>query len=171
MDLNASLFGLNETNWVDYLGREMVVEALIKHGSNVNTKNKFGSTPLQQASFLGNFHKLIEEIMQLDRCDWNNFVCLGHEDIVELLLKNKADVNARRNDGWTALHISTHAGNFHKFITSLLKLDRCNWNGSVFQVTKILLRLSWKIEPMWMRDKAMGGLRWIGLLSKAILKD
>ena len=42
----------------------------------------------------------------------------GHKDVAELLLANKADVNARDNDGDTPLHMAAMKG--HKDMVELL---------------------------------------------------
>ncbi len=57
---------------------------LIKLGANVNTKNSIGLTPL---------HLAVNP--------WNNNL-----ELVQLLLDNKADVNARDNEGRTSLSIA-----------------------------------------------------------------
>jgi ankyrin repeat protein len=43
----------------------------------------------------------------------------GHKEVVKLLLKKGADVNARDKDGWTALKNASYYG--HKEIVELLK--------------------------------------------------
>jgi len=37
-------------------------------------------------------------------------VIYGHEDIAELLLANKADINAKDKTGWTPLHAALSQG-------------------------------------------------------------
>lgn len=39
-----------------------------------------------------------------------------HRDIVELLLKNGADVNVKSNDQWTPLHSASYFGKYVFFI-------------------------------------------------------
>ena len=56
-----------------------ISKLLIEHGAEVNSKDVYGYTPLIRA------------------------VIKDYKDIVELLLKNKANVNARTNDSFTAL--------------------------------------------------------------------
>jgi len=69
---------------------------LIESGADVNAKdNLFGRTALMIASFY------------------------GHKEVVELLLKKGADVNAKDKNGRTALMIASKKG--HKEIVELLK--------------------------------------------------
>jgi len=44
---------------------------------------------------------------------------MAHKDVVELLLANKADVNAKDNSGKTPLHIAVSKG--HKDVVELLR--------------------------------------------------
>jgi len=73
------------------------IEAVKQHlaaGTDVNAKNKIGSTPLNYAALK------------------------GHEEIVELLIAEGADVNARDNYKWTPLNYAAHGG--HKEVAELL---------------------------------------------------
>ena len=73
------------------------IEAVKQHltaGTDVNAKNKIGSTPLNYAALK------------------------GHGEIVELLIAEGADVNARDNYKWTPLNYAAHGG--HKEIAELL---------------------------------------------------
>ena len=44
----------------------------------------------------------------------------GHHQVVELLLKEKADPNIQNNDGWTALMVASQNGH-HQVVELLLK--------------------------------------------------
>ena len=61
-------------------------EFLIGHGSDVNTTNNFGETPLMDAAYL------------------------GYTRMVKILLEHGAGVNLRSPDGETALHKAAQAG-------------------------------------------------------------
>lgn len=51
----------------------------------------------------------------------------GHEDTVALLLANKADVNAKLNNGWTPLHTAVDKG--HKGVVKLLLANKAKVNA------------------------------------------
>ena len=72
------------------------IEAVKQHladGANVNTKDKYGWTPLRYAAN-------------------------GHKEIVRLLIAKGADVNAKTQSGWTSLHGAAIDG--HKEVAELL---------------------------------------------------
>jgi len=52
----------------------------------------------------------------------------GHTDIVELLLNNKAEVNAKNDRGMTALHWAAHDGN--KDVAKLLVDNKADVNAT-----------------------------------------
>ena len=73
------------------------IEAVKQHlaaGTDVNVKNKFGSTPMYKAAGR------------------------GHKEIVEVPVTTGADVNAKDDNGWTPLHHAVPGG--HKEIAELL---------------------------------------------------
>ena len=51
----------------------------------------------------------------------------GHKDVAELLLANKADVNAKDNDGETPLHMAAFKG--HKDVAELLLANKADVNA------------------------------------------
>ena len=52
---------------------------------------------------------------------------MGHKEIVELLLANKAEVNAKANDGTTPLHAAAAGG--HKDVAELLLANNADVNA------------------------------------------
>ncbi|SVB06704.1 uncharacterized protein METZ01_LOCUS159558 [marine metagenome] len=91
------------------------IEAVQQHlaaGTDVNTKDGSGSTPLHTASTWG--RKEIAELLIAKGADVNakdedgwtpllNATIDGHKEIIELLIEKGADVNAKTNDGDTPL--------------------------------------------------------------------
>jgi len=68
------------------LGRNFVVQSILKYGGNANAKNSLGLTPLHCASREGKI------------------------DVMRTLLDSDADVNAVNPDGGTSLHAASHWG-------------------------------------------------------------
>jgi hypothetical protein len=64
-------------------GQDAVVSLLLEKGTNVDSKDGDGNTPLHYAS---------------------------NKSVVSLLLENGADVNAKCNSGWTPLHHACKIG-------------------------------------------------------------
>ncbi|GAB1216423.1 hypothetical protein ATERTT37_005638 [Aspergillus terreus] len=84
-----------------YFGIVAKALRLIEKGDDVNDQdNSMGITPLHCAAYRGN------------------------EEMVELLLDNKADINATCKDGSTAMHLATEQG--HRKIMKLLLTRRAN---------------------------------------------
>ncbi|XP_053686218.1 ankyrin-3-like [Sabethes cyaneus] len=96
-------------------GNEEIVGMLLAKGANINEKIE-GITPMQFA--IRHNHKRIVEILlekgihiRKDHEPLFGAVCLGHNDIVELLLKNKAHVDAKHpKENVTPLHLAATVG-------------------------------------------------------------
>ena len=94
-------------------GRINEMKRLLAEGVDVDTKSKFGITPIYQAAFFGK-----TEVVQLlllnganvnikdTRKGWTPLHCAiaeGHSKIIELLVDNGADLNANNKIGRTPL--------------------------------------------------------------------
>ena len=85
------------------------IEAVKQHlaaGTDVNVKDKFGFTPLHEATGA------------------------GHKEIAELLIAKGASVNAKDNNGWTPLfYAAAKTGSGHKEIVELLIANDADVNA------------------------------------------
>lgn len=119
------------------LGACEILALLIEHGADVNAIDKTGCTPLYRAVLRSegrffSFHReeltlLIEHGADVNTANNNGFTPLfvaiekGNPELVALLLKNGADVNAIHKDGWfTPLFSAVEQGN-PEIVALLLK--------------------------------------------------
>jgi len=81
------------------------VKALLKDNPDLvfSKEEKYGDTPLHKATGK------------------------GHKNVVELLLAEKADVNATNNDGYTPLHVAAYQGD--KDVAAMLLANKANVNA------------------------------------------
>lgn len=116
--LSKVIFTLERTKFIkkyivleSCLGHQGIVELLIKNGADVNNKNNYDYTPLISAAKNGNFqirdNKITKEI-QIVKTN----ICLGHQEIVKLLVENGADVNAKRKNNDASLIWAASKSNF-----------------------------------------------------------
>lgn len=78
-----------------------MAKILLDHGADVNAKTNLGYTPLHHASSLGKFGYYSLKIgFKLN--DW--FLYFVGKDVAKILIQNGAKINAKANDGMTALH-------------------------------------------------------------------
>lgn len=99
------------------LGRLCVAKLLIKHGANIDARNKFYNTPLILAARYGN--------LLIDFCGGmkNNCVLvhLGHLEVVKILIENGANVGAKDKDNNTALMQAIQNGYTDEVIQIVMK--------------------------------------------------
>lgn len=98
-------------NSFDWIGHKECVEILIQNGADIDSKDSDDETALQAATFKGlkqtvlnNF--CIETKKNLISCH----TYLGHDEVVNVLIKNGADVAAKGKDGKTLLHLASENG-------------------------------------------------------------
>ncbi|CRG89394.1 hypothetical protein PISL3812_06430 [Talaromyces islandicus] len=111
-----------------------VVNMLLRSTCNVDARDELGRTPLHWACATGKTH-FAELLLQcphgcpstyIDSVDLRNKTALhiatahDREDVVELLVENNADVNARSDGGWTPLHNASDKG-FKNIVQLLIK--------------------------------------------------
>jgi cytohesin len=110
------------------VGALEAVKQYITAGTDVNTKDAFGTTPLLLAIFNG--HKEIAELLIANGADVNakhdldastplhKVALFGEKEIIELLIAAGADVNAKGSWGGTPLNSAAYWG--HKEVAELL---------------------------------------------------
>ena len=94
-------------------GDATIVQALVAHGADINTRDRNGETVLSTAA---------EK---------------GHVSVIEVLLDKGADVNAKNEDGSTALHLAVGQG--HEAIVQALLAERSDVHAKDSRVRTPLL--------------------------------
>lgn len=95
-----------------------IVKVLIEHGANVNIKDGFGWVPLHSAASMGNFLYCCFQTKNKIKF-YNN---PGHADVVELLIKEHSNVNARNDIGWTPIHLAAEKGFFFYLLHTFFQM-------------------------------------------------
>ncbi len=114
-----SVRGWNLLHFASKNNHEQVVSFLLNAGINADSKTNTSLSPLHFAVREGNTgiaRILLYEGAKADSADYRGFTPMhrinsNHEDMVELLLKNGATVNARAQSGMTPLHLAVRRGN------------------------------------------------------------
>jgi hypothetical protein len=111
-------FGETPLHWAALNGHIEIARLLLQNGAEVNVKSDGGNTPLHWAASHGNvdtLHLLVENGADLEAQDnsgsraLHRAVSNGNLPFVkELISRYHVDVNARRNDGRTALWLARH---------------------------------------------------------------
>jgi ankyrin repeat protein len=106
-----------------------VVEALLEHNADVNSKKKSDLTPLHIAA-LRDYLEIVEGLLKfgasIDSKEKHGRTPLhiaaqkGHLDMVKVLLKFGAIIDSQDVCGMTALHIACHAG-YEQIVRALLE--------------------------------------------------
>ena len=126
-----------DINTVDKAGNSLITQAvvrdmpelvdfLIKRCARLNVRNRNGETALSMAAFTGQMNyvqRLVEAGAEVDFYGWAPLLYAaynGHTAIVEYLLKRGADINAKTENGLTALFFAARFGHI-EIIKVLLK--------------------------------------------------
>ena len=123
--VNTTTNLLEETSLL--LAAQYVAEMLLKHGSQVDARNRFQETPLHLAAMSG--HRYVAEFILTHRSQVdarNRFQEIplhvaannGHQQTAELLIHHGSDVSARNKLKESPLHLAAESG--HPHITQFL---------------------------------------------------
>uniref|UniRef100_A0A6C0I3B6 Uncharacterized protein n=1 Tax=viral metagenome TaxID=1070528 RepID=A0A6C0I3B6_9ZZZZ len=116
-DKDALLLPAIRRNDIDEVAR------LIDDGADINSKHRYGQTPLHWACING-YVEVAELLLErganltsTNDYEWTplHYACYrGHLDLTELLLdKYGANVESKINNGWTPLHLACRMGNLN----------------------------------------------------------
>lgn len=79
-----------------------MAEILIDHGADLNLIDSDDSSPLHIATSEGNSKRISQILKQ--KIETLSFLCLGHGEIVKILIDHGANVNIKSSTGSTPLH-------------------------------------------------------------------
>lgn len=124
-----------DVNTVDRKGNTLLIQAvqrdmtplvafLIRNRARLNSRNQYGETALSIAAYAGKFSSvklLVEAGAEVNFYGWAPLAYAafnGHADIVDYLLKRGAEVDAKTENGTTALFFAARYG--HESVIDIL---------------------------------------------------
>jgi hypothetical protein len=124
--------GMTPFHYAAANGHIEIARLLLQNGAEVNVRNNYGNTPLHIAASHGNvdiLHLLVENGADLEAQDDHgsralHFATCYHQlpSIQELVSRYHVDINARENDGTTALWWARHTTHYlHRTIIAFLQ--------------------------------------------------
>lgn len=87
-----------------------MVEKLLKNGANPNITNKNDYAPFNVACVFGKYVVIFEIFIQILFKYSSGGSFLGHEDVLDLLLRYGADINHPITEGMSPLHMAASEG-------------------------------------------------------------
>jgi ankyrin repeat protein len=130
-----------DVNTVDRQGNTLLIQAirgdvpglidyLMKNRARINTRNKNGETALSIAAYTGNFpcvKRLVEAGAEINFYGWPPLTYAaynGHLDVADYLIKHGAEVDAKTENGSSALFFAARFG--HIDVVKLLLANRAD---------------------------------------------
>jgi hypothetical protein len=129
VNVKEDMDGETPLHYAAWKGHVEIARLLLQNGADVNAKDRWDRTPLHDAAFQGHvdiLHLLVENGADLEAEDDGGWRALhksalrGHLPFVkELITRYDVDINARDNDGNTALSIAMYDDNKNKILEFL----------------------------------------------------
>lgn len=94
-------------------GSKEMINILLHHGANIRSQDSYGNTPLSWVCFspIKSFsHKNVWIIFFFTQAAFS-----GRDTIIEHLIWNGAEINAKNKKGYSPLHIACREGSFFIF--------------------------------------------------------
>lgn len=101
-------------------GHLNIVKLLIDYDANINLPNKIGTTPIAVAAYQGEWNSIIygiltENLLKKTKTYWIFSIYLGFDEIMELLIHNKAHVDLGHHVVKSALDMARCRGDYIAF--------------------------------------------------------
>jgi hypothetical protein len=139
VNVKDDLSGATPLHYAAANGYVEITHLLLQNGADVNVKNNGGSTPLHSAAIFGHvdiLHLLVENGADLEAQDvdgrraLHRAACNGRLSFIqELISRYHVDINARNNDGKTALWWARQINPFYEDFTTIIAFLLAN--GSI----------------------------------------
>jgi hypothetical protein len=128
-NINVNVKNDSPLHYATMIGHVEIARLLLQNGADLNVKSNYGTTPLHRAATRGHIdilHLLVENGADLEAQENDGWRVLhfaavsGNLPLLqELISRYHVDINARENNGRTALRLARYGGTHHEIITIL----------------------------------------------------